>query len=238
MAIDSRWHREDLTEFRNILPVFEPISENPKGECFDLGYRFLATVAVNHNARQLRHFGYPSLIVFAFNFDIHDSESQFLATHSAGRYRPPSTSLVSSQYLPSRGEAIVTISHLTHHNHCASCRPCCPGNQGKIPTHRLSHLPPVLPICKFVLVLVLSGAVLGSGWRDMGTTKLTESTKGDWLRMARGGFAQRRKDAKEDGARVGGPRKTRIARKRRGGLSEQGGLLERAGCWGGRVVGR
>jgi hypothetical protein len=86
-----------------------------------------------------------------------------LATHSAGRYRPPSTSLVSSQYLPSRGEAIVTISHLTHHNHCASCRPCCPGNQGKIPTHRLSHLPPVLPICKFVLVLVLSGAVLGSG---------------------------------------------------------------------------
>jgi hypothetical protein len=106
-----------------------------------------------------------------------------------------------------------------------------------MPTHRLSHLPPVLPICKFVLVLVLSGAVLGSGWRDMGTTKLTESTKGDWLRMARGGFAQRRKDAKEDGARVGGPRKTRIARKRRGGLSEQGGLLERAGCWRGRVVG-
>jgi hypothetical protein len=157
-----------------------------------------------------------------------------LATHSAGRYRPPSTSLVSSQYLPSRGEAIVTISHLTHHNHCASCRPRCPGNQGKMPTHRLSHLPPVLPICKFVLVLVLSGAVLGSGWRDMGTTKLTESTKGDWLRMARGGFAQRRKDAKT---------LRKMAREwvdhERLELHERGeaGCQSRAGCWRGRVVG-
>jgi hypothetical protein len=45
------------------------------------------------------------------------------------------------------------------------------------PALPLSHLALVLLICK--VVLVLSGAVLGSGWRDMGTTKLTESTKGD-----------------------------------------------------------
>ena len=63
--------------------------------------------------------------------------------------------------------------------------------------------------------------------------------EGGWLRMVRGGFAQRRKDAKEDGARVGGPRKNRMARKgeavcrRRWGV-EGGGLL---GRWGVGEVG-
>jgi hypothetical protein len=52
---------------------------------------------------------------------------------------------------------------------------------------------------KWWSITVIHCSLLGSGLRDGGTTKHAESTEGE-VRMGRGGFSQRRKVAKEDGA--------------------------------------
>lgn len=79
-ATDSCWHSEHSAQFRNIFPIFEPISERSKSEHFNFGNRFFSTVAIDHDARQIGYFGYPSAIVFALNFDFHDLNPQ------SGRY--------------------------------------------------------------------------------------------------------------------------------------------------------
>lgn len=71
MAIDSYWYRKDLVQFRDILAMFEPISEHSQGQCFGLTNRFFSTLAIEHDAWQIRYLGDPSAIFFAFKFDVH-----------------------------------------------------------------------------------------------------------------------------------------------------------------------
>ena len=55
---------------RSALTVFQSFGKNAKCQYFYAGHGFVAARAVSKHARQLRHFGEPTTVVFAIALDI------------------------------------------------------------------------------------------------------------------------------------------------------------------------
>jgi len=70
MAIDSCRHREEVSQGRYCLTVFEAVCQNPKGQGLDFRDGFLTGFPIAHDAGQFGHFGDPPAIFFAVYFDI------------------------------------------------------------------------------------------------------------------------------------------------------------------------
>ena len=49
--------------------MFEALGNDPQGERLYQGYGFVPVLAVTHDARQCWHFGKPSTVSFAFDFN-------------------------------------------------------------------------------------------------------------------------------------------------------------------------